>query len=50
MKEENDMATKIILADDHRIMLEGLRTLIRSQPGMTVVGEAEDGQTAAEEL
>jgi len=42
------MATKIILADDHRIMLEGLRTLIRSQPGMTVVGEAEDGQTAVE--
>ena len=42
------MATKIVLADDHRIMLEGLRTLIRSQPGMTVVGEAEDGQTAVE--
>ena len=42
------MVTKIILADDHRIMLEGLRTLIRSQPGMTVVGEAEDGQTAVE--
>ncbi len=42
------MATKILLADDHQIMLEGLRTLIRSQPGMTVVGEAEDGQTAAE--
>jgi YesN/AraC family two-component response regulator len=29
-------------------MLEGLRTLIRSHPGMTVVGEAEDGQTAVE--
>ncbi len=42
------MATKIILADDHRIMLDGLRTLIRSQPGMTVVGEAEDGQMAVE--
>jgi len=48
VKEKNDMATKIVLADDHRIMLEGLRTLIRSQPGMTVVGEAEDGQTAVE--
>ncbi len=42
------MAIKIVLADDHRIMLDGLRTLIRSQPGMTVVGEAEDGQTEAE--
>ena len=42
------MAIKILLADDHQIMLEGLRTLIRSQPGMTVVGEAEDGQTAVE--
>ncbi len=42
------MAIKIVLADDHQIMLEGLRTMIRSQPGMTVVGEAEDGQTAVE--
>jgi len=37
---------KIIIADDHRIMREGLRTLIEKHPGMEVVGEAENGRTA----
>ena len=44
---------KILLAEDHKIVRDGLRTLIDSEPGMEVVAEAEDGRSAvrlAEEL
>lgn len=34
---------RIVLADDHRIVREGLRTLIAQEPDMTVVAMAEDG-------
>lgn len=37
---------RVILADDHQMMLEGLRLLINSQADMEVVGEAENGQAA----
>lgn len=37
---------KIIIADDHGIVRQGLRTLIEKQPDMEVVGEAEDGLMA----
>jgi two-component system, NarL family, response regulator NreC len=42
------MTTRIVLADDHRIMREGLRSLLNSQPNMQVVGEAEDGRRTVE--
>jgi NarL family two-component system response regulator LiaR len=32
-----------LVAEDHPIVREGLRTLIASEPGMTLVGEAADG-------
>lgn len=38
----------ILLVDDHAIVREGLRTLIGTEPGMEVVGEAEDGVEAIE--
>ena len=34
------------IADDHAIVREGLRTLIASEPGMELVGEATDGAEA----
>ena len=37
---------KIIIADDHRILREGLKALLSSDPELEVVGEAEDGQEA----
>jgi DNA-binding NarL/FixJ family response regulator len=37
---------RILLADDHKIVREGLRLLINSQPDMQVVGEAADGLEA----
>ncbi len=37
------MGIRIILADDHKILRQGLKTLIEQEPDMEVVGEAEDG-------
>ena len=37
---------KILLADDHAIVRDGLAANIALQPDMTVVGEAEDGKSA----
>jgi len=37
---------RILLADDHSVMRMGLATLIGSDSGMTVVGEAENGEAA----
>ncbi len=34
---------RILIADDHAVVREGLRTLITTKPGMEVVGEAADG-------
>jgi NarL family two-component system response regulator LiaR len=34
---------RVLIADDHAIVREGLRTLIASEPEMEVVGEAADG-------
>lgn len=38
------MIIKIILADDHKIVRQGLRTLLACEPDMKVVGEADDGR------
>jgi DNA-binding NarL/FixJ family response regulator len=40
------MSIKILLADDHTIMREGLRCLIETESDMKVVAEAADGRTA----
>jgi two-component system response regulator NreC len=40
------MGIRIIIADDHKILLQGLKTLIEQEPDMEVVGEAEDGLRA----
>ena len=40
------MGIRIVLADDHGMMREGLKSLISKQMGMDVVGEAEDGHMA----
>ena len=39
---------KIMIADDHAIVREGLRALLDRQTGMEVVGEADNGETAVE--
>lgn len=42
------MSIRVILADDHKLFREGLRSLIGEQPNMKVVAEAGDGQTAVQ--
>ncbi len=42
------MATRILLADDHQIVVDGLRTLIACQDNMEVVAEANNGRTAVD--
>jgi two-component system response regulator NreC len=37
------MRIKILLCDDHRIIREGLRSLLEKQPDMTIVGEGTNG-------
>lgn len=37
---------KILIADDHKIVREGLRALLNYEPDFQVVGEASDGQEA----
>jgi len=37
---------RILLADDHEIFREGLKTLVSAQPDMQVIGEANNGRTA----
>ena len=39
---------KILIADDHAVVREGLRQLFAGHPDMEVVGEAVDGQEALE--
>jgi two-component system response regulator NreC len=41
------MAIRILLADDHKIVRQGLRSLLLQKEGFEVVGEAENGQEAA---
>lgn len=46
---ENIMAKiKVLLAEDHVVVREGTRELIRHEPDMEVVGEAGDGEQAVE--
>jgi DNA-binding NarL/FixJ family response regulator len=40
------MAIRILLADDHKIVRQGLRTLLQKEPDMEVVAEAEDGRAS----
>jgi DNA-binding NarL/FixJ family response regulator len=39
---------RVLLADDHRILRDGIRALLEDEDDMEVVGEAEDGREAVE--
>jgi two-component system response regulator NreC len=38
--------TRVLLADDHKILREGLRTLLEQESDIQVVGEADNGRTS----
>ena len=37
---------RVLIADDHAVVRDGLRALVDAEPGLTVIGEAADGQEA----
>ena len=42
--------TRVFLADDHLVLREGIRTLLQREPGIEVVGEADDGGEAVKKV
>src|SRR6476620_9617371 len=40
---------RILLAEDHQTVREGVKLLVNAQPDMEVVGEADDGEAAIKE-
>jgi NarL family two-component system response regulator LiaR len=40
---------RVLVADDHAVVREGLRTFLRLQKGIEVVGEAADGEEAVDQ-
>jgi DNA-binding NarL/FixJ family response regulator len=42
------LKTRVLVADDHPIVLKGLRTVLNAQPDLEVVAEATDGEEAVE--
>ena len=45
-ERESTRTLRIVLADDHAVVREGLKSLINAQTDMSVVGEAADGEAA----
>src|SRR4051812_22253303 len=41
-------SVRIILADDHDVVRAGIRGVLERQPGVEIVGEADNGRTAIE--
>src|SRR5690348_12536089 len=44
--DQTKQRIRVLIADDHSRMREGIRKMIGRQPDMVVVGEAENGRTA----
>ncbi len=48
MSEENKQLVRIVLADDHELVLEGLRGLLQNEADLTVVATATTGERLME--
>src|SRR5258707_1382802 len=44
----NPTSIRILLADDHMVMRQGLRDLLQHQPELTIIAEANNGREAVE--
>src|SRR5262249_24599485 len=47
-QNHNPASIRILLADDHMVMRQGLRELLGRQEGLTIVAEANNGHEAVE--
>ena len=41
---------RVLLVDDHQLVRAGVKTLLQSDPEITVVGEARNGHEAVESV
>src|SRR4051794_11899401 len=48
MTEGPDRPIRVLLVDDHAVVRKGLRALFERDPGIDVVGEAQDGEHAVQ--
>ena len=48
--EVSSADTTILIVDDHALLREGLQSLLSAQPGMQVVGPAEDAQSGMSQI
>jgi DNA-binding NarL/FixJ family response regulator len=46
----NKEVISVVIADDHRLLREGLRSLLEKQVGMKPVAEAEDGRNTVKQV
>jgi DNA-binding NarL/FixJ family response regulator len=46
VSDDSREALRVVLADDHAVVREGLKALVNAQPDMHVIGEAADGEEA----
>jgi len=49
-QEQKTTQIRIVIADDHSVVREGLKALIGIKPDMEVIGEAKDGQEAVDKV
>ncbi len=46
MTDPSSTRLRVLIADDHPMLLAGVRTVLNRDPGVEVIGEAGDGETA----
>lgn len=44
------MSTRILIVDDHRVFIDGMKALLKEVPGVEVVADAENGEQMIEQV